>query len=228
MRGWLTGTALAVLLTTATPAVAQMPAEPVLQLSFDADGRVTLTAHHVTARDILAEWARQCGCLVVNAARLNSAPLAVPVHFEQAEQSRVLESLLREAAGYVLTPKRAGSQSASDYETIYILATTNPVPAAYVPQPPPGVPMGPQPPTTGSPDDELPPVTPGMPMAEPQAPQAPEPPPSSNPFGSRTGGRNPFDTDPAPTAPVPGAPAPQQPRAPGRAVPIVPAPPSGQ
>src|SRR5690606_14742826 len=136
MRGWLTGTALAALLSTATPAVAQMPAEPVLQLSFDANGRVTLIAHQVTARDILAEWARQCGCLVVNAARLNSAPLAVPIQFEQAEQSRVLQSLLREAAGYVLTPKRAGSQSASDYETIYILATSNPIAGAYVPPPP--------------------------------------------------------------------------------------------
>lgn len=228
MRSWMTGTAFVALLAATTPAAAQAPTQPVLSLSFDATGRVTLVAHQVTVRDILAEWARQCGCLIVNAARLGGEPLAVPVQFEHARQSDVLETLLRQAAGYVLTPKQAGSQSVSNYETIYILATSTPTAGAYVPPPPAAGPVGPQPPTTGSPDDEIPPVVPQMPMAEPQAPDTPQPPASSNPFGSRTGGRNPFDTDPAPTAPAPGSPAPAAPRAPGRAVPIVAVPPSGQ
>ena len=77
------------------------------------DGLVTLSAQNVTVRDILAEWARQCGCFVVNADRLAGAPLTVPIAFVAARQPDVLRSLLRETGGYALTPRRAGSTSVS-------------------------------------------------------------------------------------------------------------------
>ena len=86
------------------PARAQAPR--VLDLKFGADGLVTLTAQNVTIRDILAEWARQCGCFVVNAERLAGAPIAVPISFTSARQPDVLRSLLRETGGYALTPRR--------------------------------------------------------------------------------------------------------------------------
>ena len=138
------------------PPSADAQAPRVLNLKLAADGLVTLTAQGVTVREILAEWARQCGCFVVNADRLNGAPLAVPVTFSAASQSDVLRSLLRETGGYALTPRRAGSTSLSQYETIYIISASGPV--AYA---------GPT--TTSSftpiairtaPDDEIPPVVP--------------------------------------------------------------------
>jgi hypothetical protein len=146
---------------------------PELQLSFDATGTVTLKAHRVTVREILAEWARQCGCHIVNADKLTGAPLAVPVVFEHAAQGRVLESLLRQAAGFALTPKRANSRIASEYEVIYILASSSPSASAYVP--PAYTPPAPVPafPTPGAPDDEIPPVIPAGALRPGQPPDSP-------------------------------------------------------
>ncbi len=217
-----------------------------LQLSFNADGTVNLTARNVSAREILVEWARRCQCHVVNADRLTGGAIMLPLQFENAQQTDVLRSLLRSAAGYVLTPQRPGVQSASRYETIYILATSNPVAGAYVPPPTPqAMPM----PTAGNPDDELPPLgpAPNQPGAAPQHPGPTQTPPSSaSPFGSRSTS-SPFVTitpaqesttapgtvAPAPsapgmpvqqnTAPAPyQAPPPQQQPRPGTVVPIVP------
>lgn len=233
-RGSLMRTSLLVagllMLVGVTPTEAQAPTARTLTLSFDEGGRVTLVAQNVAVRDILAEWARQCGCYIVNADRMPGT-LTMPVQFEQATQSDVLESLLRQAAGYVLTPKRAGSQGISNYETIFILATSNPVAGAYVP--PPAAPVGPPPPTTGSPDDEIPPVMPRTSMPVTPPPVAAQP-ASSNPFGSRTSGPSAFEPSaPTPAAPAPGAPTtvPAQRPAPGRTspvVPIVPVPPPGR
>ena len=153
----------------------------VLNLSFDQDGRVTLSARNVTIRDILNEWARQCGCYVVNGDKLSGAPLSIPLLYEHETQAKVLESLLRQAAGYVLTPQRAGVVSKSNFETIYILATSNPIATSFQPVSTPNpYPM----PTTGAPDDELPPILPPgapRPMTNPSAPPVPQPPGSEGP-----------------------------------------------
>lgn len=141
---------------------AQESLQRTLVLAFETDGSVSLKAQHVTIREILAEWAARCGCYIVNAAQLTGAPLQVPVVFDHAPQAAVLESLLRQAAGYVLTPKRAGSTSASNYDVIYILATSTatstPV-STYAPSyssTPAAAPIS----SLGSPDDEIPPVQP--------------------------------------------------------------------
>src|SRR6187399_2464147 len=134
----------------------------VLNLSFDKDGRITLAAKNVSMREILAEWARQCGCYVVNAEKLTGAALPYPLLYEHETQGRVLESLLRQAAGYVLTPQRAGVVSRSNFETIYILPTSTAVASSSFA--PPSVPAGAYPmPTPGGPDDELPPIVPMIP-----------------------------------------------------------------
>ncbi len=219
--------ALAAVLFTvlAGPAGAQTPGR-VLQLSFDADGRVTLRAQHVTPREILAEWARQCGCYLVNAEKLPGDAITIPLLFERQPQALVLGSLLRTAAGYVLTPRREPSGGPSQYETIYILATSNPTSGAYpasvstIPVP---VPIS----TPGSPDNEIPPVA----EITTQPPNSPTQAPESKPAGTPTSGMpssvfvpivpapsNPFSA-PAPTrggGPPPGhPPAPPQTPAPG-------------
>lgn len=239
MRTIIAGLALAFFGSLATPAAAgQFTPGRELKLSFNPDGTVDLVARNVTTRDILMEWARQCQCHVVNAEQVVGGAIMLPLLFEDARQSDVLQSLLKSAAGYVLTPQRPGARSASNYETIYILATSNPTAGGFVPPPPASAAV--PPPTVGSPEDELPPVLPvptlpARPAAAPGA--APPAPPAApaNPFGSRTS--SPFGSvTPAPPAAQPGtttpvAPAPQQPVAPARpgtAVPIVAAPASGQ
>ena len=222
------------------PAAAQFAPGRELRLSFNVDGTVNLSARNVTAREILAEWARQCQCHVVNAAQLPGGAIMMPLQFESAEQSVVLQALLRSAAGYVLTPRRPGSASASNYETIYILATSNPVAGPYVPPPTTVANL----PTVGSPDSELPPAAAIPPPA--QAPSSATPPAgrSSSPF---TRSSSPFASAPSTptTVPAPGtvtavpqapgpslpgtSPAPQAPPAPprpGTVVPIVPITPS--
>jgi hypothetical protein len=159
-----------------------------LHLEFDGSGRVTLSARNVTTRDILAEWARQCGCFVVNADRLNDAPSAIPLQFTAATQADVLRSLLRQSAGYVLTPKRPGSTSPSDFETIYVVAAAAST-AALAPIARPSSPVAAPIVAVGSPDDEIPPVVPIAATPEPgdapppPGPEAPAPPPTPGGVG---------------------------------------------
>jgi hypothetical protein len=165
MRHILLATLVATSLTTA-PAWAQTQNAPrVLTLAFDADGRVNLKAQSVTIREILAEWARQCGCYIVNAQSISGGPLTVPFQFEHATQRQVLESLLRQVSGYTLTPKRPGSTSISLYETIHITPTSVATQTAYT-----------APIMSSTPDDEIPPVVPSPLRVDPNGGQAPPPP----------------------------------------------------
>jgi hypothetical protein len=148
----------------AAPAAAQS-SDRVLQLQFDADGFVSLRAQHVTSREILAEWARLCGCHLVNADGLRGDPVGIPLLFERQPQAVVLRSLLSQAAGYVLTPRRTGATGPSEFETIYIVPTSTPTSPAYVAGPLPMAPSVVPISTRGAPDNEIPPV--------PQAPARP-------------------------------------------------------
>jgi hypothetical protein len=170
----------------------------------------------------MAEWARQCGCFVVNADKLTGPPFATPILFEQQPQEVVLSSLLRQAAGYSLTPLRPGSKSVSKYEVIYVLATSS---ASALPSygttSPIAVPLS----TPGSVDDEIPPVTPQAPQT-PAVPQPPRP-AATAPGTTPTPGQTPGYTTPGssgsgtsatsiPLIPI-GSPQPQQPaNQPGR------------
>jgi hypothetical protein len=199
----------------AGPAKAQ--SARVLDLKFGTDGLVTLTAQNVTVRDILAEWARQCGCYVVNAERLAGAPIAVPISFVSAAQPDVLRSLLRETGGYALTPRRAGSTSISEYETIYIINASGPV--TYTSAAPAVTPIV----IRGAPDDEIPPVVPIVVGAEPPVPGAPageQPAPQTPPTRPATPAGGFVIAPVSPGTPAPGtAPTPGQPSQPGRVTP---------
>jgi hypothetical protein len=169
------------------PAVANAQTAPtrILSLTFEPDGTVSLKAQNVTVREIFAEWALHCGCFVVNAAQLTGGPLQIPIMFDHAPQARVIESLLRQAAGYVLTPKRVASAGPSNYDVIYILATstaTAPTPSAYSASSFQSAPIAAPIVTAGSPDDEIPPVQPARTVNTPAAPPpAQAPPPAARP-----------------------------------------------
>src|SRR5262245_51556918 len=92
------------------------PAQRKLLLTFHPDATVTLSAQNVPVRDILAEWRRKCTCTVVNAERLAGAASPIPLFFDHADQAVVLDTLLRQAAGYTLTPQRIGAVSPSRFE----------------------------------------------------------------------------------------------------------------
>lgn len=155
---------------------------PGLRMEFHGDGTMSLSASGVSTRDIFLEWARQCGCYVVNADRLPGTALATPLEFTRVAEGRVLESLLRQATGFVLTPRRTGRNGASSYETIYIVPSSqasSPATASAFPAftPPSPVPL----PSLGSPDEEVPPLQPLTPATRPDSPpdvpQRPAPPP---------------------------------------------------
>ncbi|HEY6357922.1 MAG TPA: hypothetical protein VIX35_06735 [Vicinamibacterales bacterium] len=164
-----------------TSSRAQAPPTPPrrLELTFN-NGRVTLIAQGVTVRDIMAEWARQCGCVVQGTDRLTGGA-AVPMQFEDQPELAVLESLLRSAGGYLLGPRAPGSRGASIYGSVSVFSVSRGIEApTYTSSAPIAAPlvMG------GTPDDEIPPVTP---VANPQTPaQAPARPAAPTP--GRPGG----------------------------------------
>lgn len=156
------------------PAQATAPAGPKVKITFEAEGRVTLVANGATIREILAEWSRQGGSTFVNAERLSGAPQTLS--YEHQSETVVMSSLLRQAAGFVLGPRREGTRGASSVEVVYILATSNPSAGGYMSQP--TMPQQQQQVSTpGSPDDEIAPVQ-GRGAPGPQ--QAPAPAPSSD------------------------------------------------
>jgi len=146
-----------------------------LDISFDMQGRVTLVAQNVTIGEILAEWQRVGQSQIVNAERLGGPPVPM-LHFENRPETEVMDSLLRSAAGYILAPRTARTAGPSMFETVMILPTSTPT-ASSAYSPPPAQPLR----TQGSPDDEIPPVTPAPAPANP----ANEPATPPNPTATR-------------------------------------------
>jgi hypothetical protein len=187
------------------PPAQAAPAGPRLKLTFEGNGRVTLVANGATLREILNEWTRLGGTPFVGAERLAGGPLTL--QYESQSEVDVVKSLLRSASGFVLAPRRAGSVGASQFEAVYVVATSNAVASTgttYVPAY-----QQPQVSTTGFPDQEIPPVDasrgagPG-PQPQPAAP----PPPPDRPVGVSPiavpivpvgGSTNPPPTNPPPT-----------------------------
>ena len=183
MRAVLIAAVVALGFAPQVPGLAQAPTQapapqgPKVQITFEADGLVTLIANGATTREILAEWARQGGTTFVNGDRLTSGPQTL--RFEHQSESVVIGSILRQAAGHFQGPRREGTRGASSLEVVYILATSNPSSSGFVSQP--TMPMQQQQVTTpGAPDDEIPPVN-GRGAPGPQPQQAPPPNPEYRP-----------------------------------------------
>jgi hypothetical protein len=179
MRAVLIAAVVALGFAPQVPGLAQAPTQapapqgPKVQITFEADGLVSLVANGATTREILAEWARQGGTTFVNGDRLTGGPQTL--RFEHQAETIVLGSLLRQAAGHIPGPRREGTRGASSLEVVYILATSNPSASGFMSQP--SMPQQVQQITTpGAPDDEIAPVNGrGAPGPQPQSPQAPAP-----------------------------------------------------
>ena len=113
---------LTLAVTAFAPLSAQAPSERKLQVTFDQQGNVTVVAQNVTIGEILAEWGRQGGTTMVNANRLTGAPMSRL--YQNQPEGEVIASLLRQAAGYIVTPRRQGVPGASRFEVVQITPTT--------------------------------------------------------------------------------------------------------
>jgi hypothetical protein len=113
--------AVALVLLSALPAQAQQ-----LNLQI-TEGRVTLDAVNVPARQILAEWARIGGTKVVGAEKITGAPLTLK--FVDLPERQALDIILRNVAGFMAAPRQASAvPGASGYDRILIMATSSVVP----------------------------------------------------------------------------------------------------
>lgn len=109
--------ALALVVICAWPAEAQLT----LQIS---DGRVTLDAANVPARQILAEWARIGGTKIVGGDKVTGTPLTLKL--VDMPEKQALDIILRNVAGFMAAPRLASATpGASTYDRILIMATSS-------------------------------------------------------------------------------------------------------
>jgi hypothetical protein len=114
--------ALAVVFGLALPADAQQ-----LKLEIK-DGRVTLEANGVPARQILAEWARVGGTKVTGADKIAGGPLTL--RLAGIPERQALDIILNNVAGFMASERQASAEpGASNYDRIFVLATSAPMPA---------------------------------------------------------------------------------------------------
>jgi len=121
-RPMLVGFALATLVA-AGPASARAAD---LQLTIK-DGRVTLIADSVPARQILEKWGVVGDATIVNADKLTGPPLTL--RLEDVPEREALGIVLRSAAGYMAAPRRPGDEGASRFGQILVLAASKAPPA---------------------------------------------------------------------------------------------------
>lgn len=204
---------------TACLATASAATAGELKLSI-ANGRATLVATDVPAREILAEWARIGQTRIVNGDRIVGPNLTLQM--VDRPEREVLDAVLRAVAGYVAAPRNAAVATLSVYDRILILPTSqapayNPAamssptfqrPQMPVPMPEddpvnhpnapmpgqgvPGMPM-PQNPLTQNPQTQPMPGMPQQPQTLPRPGMLPAPPP---------GMPNPYGPNPNPNVPV--------------------------
>lgn len=111
--------AFALVLVVGWPATAQ---QLLLQIQ---DGRVTLEASGVPARQILAEWATVGGTKVVGAEKMVGPPLTLKLVGTPERQA--LDIILGSVAGFMAAERQASAApGASAYDRILILATSSP------------------------------------------------------------------------------------------------------
>jgi hypothetical protein len=108
--------------------VGSAEAQQALKLEIQ-NGRVTMEANSVSAKQILAEWGRVGGTKIVGADKVSGAPLTLK--FVSVPERQALDIILRNAAGYMAAPRLASATpGASNYDRILILPTSTAAPAA--------------------------------------------------------------------------------------------------
>ena len=99
-----------------------LPAEAQLRLQI-SNGRVTLDAVNVPARQILSEWARIGGTRIVGGEKVTGAPLTLKL--VDMPERQALDIILRNVAGFMAAPRLASAApGASSYDRILIMATS--------------------------------------------------------------------------------------------------------
>ncbi len=86
------------------------------------DGLVNLSAQNASLRAILSEWTRLGGTRIVNGERV--AGPAVTLELTGVTERQAIDVLLRNAAGYIVGPRPAGSAAGSSFASIVILPTS--------------------------------------------------------------------------------------------------------
>jgi len=185
---------------------AQVPAAPPvrkLELKFNND-RVTLKAQNVTVREVLAEWAKQCGCEVIGADKITNTTITMPLQYENQPKEAIIRSLLNPgtvSGGYLLTQDKLVIAPVSHPSALptYTQTTSSPVAAPLVTNendelPPPNIPALQQT-NQNPPPDQNRPTAPGTPVGV--LPVSGVPPVG----GARTGAPG---TPGTPTVPPPG------------------------
>jgi hypothetical protein len=143
------------------------------------NGRVTLKATNATIRQILDEWARVGGTKIVNGDKVGGQPITLTLVDEPEGQA--LETVLRSAAGYMVSERANPAPNGSRYDRIMMIGRTTPVAAsasagnanAYTangPMPPGGTFQAEGPVTA---DDDGDPPQPTAPVVNPYAQAAP-------------------------------------------------------
>jgi hypothetical protein len=118
-----------VLISTLALLAFAWPAEAQLSLQI-SNGRVTLDANNVPARQILSEWARVGGTKIVGGEKIVGGPLTL--RLVDMPEKQALEIILRNVAGFMAAPRQAAATpGASTYDRILIMATSS------APAPPP-------------------------------------------------------------------------------------------
>ena len=113
-----------VLLFVAVFAFLAVPAQAQQALKLEIqNGRVSLEATSVPARQILAEWAKIGGTKVVGGDKITGAPLTLKL--VNMPERQALDIILRNAAGYMAAPRLASAApGASNFDRILILPTS--------------------------------------------------------------------------------------------------------
>lgn len=96
-------------------------AQQSVQLEF-RDGRVWLVAHDAPVRAILSEWARIGSTTIVNIDRVDGGP--VSLELMGVTERDALDSVLRDAAGYMIASRPMSAGGVSTFDRIVILSPT--------------------------------------------------------------------------------------------------------
>jgi hypothetical protein len=179
-----------------------------LRLEFQ-DGYVTLKAHDVPVRQILAEWARRGQTKITNGEKVVGTP--VTLELNRVPEKQALDIVLHSVAGYLAAPRMAAVLGASAFDRIMVMPTSSAPPATNGPRTqPPGMAGSMMPAYQPQPDVDL---QPGEDSDEPVGPQMEQPAfgmPGEQPNQAMPAGANGFVGNPPGMVPngnvvVPGA-----------------------
>jgi hypothetical protein len=109
--------------------LAAAPASAELTLTI-RDGRVTLVAENVTARQILAEWARLGQTRVVNLEKVSGPPLTL--RLEDVPERQALDIVLRACSGFIVADRASYEPGLSRFDRILVMPPSTTTAAAGI------------------------------------------------------------------------------------------------